>query len=403
MNTKQQREMEHLFLWGDGKDIELYIKENKNHINDPCITGFTPLEFACKFLSEKQVDFLLCHNADIHGQNGFSNLINLTLKSTCHVDEKIRVLQKYREKFSSDLNPLQLAILRRETTLVSSIIDKHTPSELDFMKTKNDESLMHLLIKSDFMLEEMFMILKDKCFEQIDSHDHTGMTPFHYTVLFRRSGFLKMLIDNGADINIETYNAETPLHLVMKSFIDEENKLSMLIGPCKKQLNYFDVTEKTCFHWALIYKTSGIVHKLIKHGADALLKTIDGDTSLHLAMQSSLDIDSKCQLLLEEANCMDIINEQNKEGLTCLHLACRNGEAKVVKLLMQYGADPYVMDNRNKDAIYETVSSSTQETMAKLEVFIEWVNISFTFLQFEYLFTILHALFVIYQTLRYLF
>ena len=57
----------------------------------------TPLEFACKVLSLE--DFLLCCNADIIRQYGLSNLVILTLIGTCQVDEKIRVLQKYREKF----------------------------------------------------------------------------------------------------------------------------------------------------------------------------------------------------------------------------------------------------------------------------------------------------------------
>ena len=374
MNIKQQREMEQIFLQADEKDIELYVQKNSNYINFPWVSGFTPLEFACKFLSENQVDFLLKNGADMHGQHGFSNLINLALKSTCP-DEKTRVLQRYREHFSAFLNPLQLALLRRETTLVSSIIENQTSSELANIRTQKNETLMHLLVKSDYMFEDMFMILKENCFEQIISHDHNGKTPFHYTVLNRRSDALKMLLDNGANINVVTHNAETPLHLVMQSFIDEESKLDMLKEPCKHQLNYFDVTGRTCFHWALINKPSDIVHKLIKHGANSHLKTKDGETALHLAMQSSFDVDNKCQLLLEEAMCMDIINEQNKEGFTCLHLACRNAKAKVVDLLLQNGADPYVVDNRNRNAIYETATSSTQDTMAKLLVFIEWVNI----------------------------
>ena len=44
------------------------------------------------------------------------------------------------------------------------------------------------------------------------------------------------------------------------------------------------------------------------------------------------------------------IHSQNKDGFTPLHDACTNGRFKIVKMLIELGADPYILTPEGENA-----------------------------------------------------
>ena len=62
------------------------------------------------------------------------------------------------------------------------------------------------------------------------------------------------------------------------------------------------------------------------------------------------------------------VNKQNSFGSTALMLAAWQGQDRVVKLLLDYGADVQLVDNLEETAIHLALTSSGNERTAKLLV-----------------------------------
>ena len=60
------------------------------------------------------------------------------------------------------------------------------------------------------------------------------------------------------------------------------------------------------------------------------------------------------------------LNLQNASGNTPLHWAALNGHLPTVKLLIEAGADPSVMNRAGKDAVYEAEVNEKNEVAAWL-------------------------------------
>lgn len=60
------------------------------------------------------------------------------------------------------------------------------------------------------------------------------------------------------------------------------------------------------------------------------------------------------------------LNLQNSSGNTPLHWAALNGHLPAVKLLIEAGADPTVMNKAGKDAVYEAEANEKNELAAWL-------------------------------------
>ena len=98
-----------------------------------------------------------------------------------------------------------------------------------------------------------------------------------------------------------------------------------------------------------------IVAELLRLNALIDCKNDNGETPLHLAVYAGniLIVD---QLLDFEAN----INAVNNEGQTCLFYAARKCQPAIVRLLLQQGADPSIMDKYDELAIDHAPDANTQ-------------------------------------------
>lgn len=63
---------------------------------------------------------------------------------------------------------------------------------------------------------------------------------------------------------------------------------------------------------------------------------------------------------------LTILNTQNKAGNTALHWAALNGHLEAVKVLLEQGADPTIINRRGHDAVFEAELNDKREV-------VEWV------------------------------
>ena len=83
-------------------------------------------------------------------------------------------------------------------------------------------------------------------------------------------------------------------------------------------------------------------------GADMTLKTGNGSTALHYAVQyDKFDV---VKYLLNLDNTDGLVNVANASGQTALHVAARHGKEKTVEALIAFNANTLLLDKINRTA-----------------------------------------------------
>lgn len=169
--------------------------------------------------------------------------------------------------------------------------------------------------------------------------DFEKMTLLHQAC---QTGFIEViqsLVDSGLDINAKTRDGETPLFIAAKfSHIDIfdfllEAGADVDVKIPQKWYHLEDVEEWKVFQHASFKGWSDVVMSLIKHEIDINVKTVKGDTPLHLSLRNN-NLEIVKHLLEAGADC----NVSNDHGTAfeCFIKNCRSVE--VVKLFLESGA-----------------------------------------------------------------
>lgn len=253
--------------------------------------------------------------------------------------------------------------LRNSEDIQKSIIKAINKSEINpsFIKNKNDETLIHLIIKEG-SLESLELIIdsyisllgfSDIFFDWFLSENKDCQTVldicviygnkeiikyiyeivskttesnfrlkenrkgiFHYAAIYNKIypilyfyEKLQRFFKNILIIDIPTENGMTPLLYSCKNGDKEISNLFIDLGA---NINWKDIKGNTCLHYAVDSGNDYLVKKLIMFGADKNIKNIEGETPLNLAekkdnnMMINILTDKKCY------NVMNLFNNENK-------------------------------------------------------------------------------------------
>ena len=129
----------------------------------------------------------------------------------------------------------------------------------------------------------------------VNAADREGNMPLHWAVRERRLRPIELLLANGADINAENSDGRKPIHLAMGS-------------------SYLQTPRR-------------IVQWLLEHGADY-------DVCVAAVLG---DFDRVVELVMADAT---LANQANSANFRPVDYAARMGHAKIVKFLLEHGADP---------------------------------------------------------------
>ena len=190
--------------------------------------------------------------------------------------EAFKILLKKSNIFinnNQNLNAFHICI---QYNRINMFIDMLSNISELFINTNNNENLLQYAIlfdKYDFIP----YIFKKKI--NINNQDITnGLCALHQIVIKNKIEIVKMLINYGANINIQDYYGNTAVHYC----ISEEN--------------------------------IEILQLLLQHNPNLNLIDIDGNTPLHLYLKNSYLEKEILQLLITKSD----LNIQNNNGLTCL-------------------------------------------------------------------------------------
>lgn len=359
---------------GNIEEVRNFIN-NGADINERCTMGTTPLHKAVIMGNEKAVELILSAGADIEAKNTRENATALNIAASRGELEIAKMLIKK----GADVNAIKgsymlimddildweafLASIKKHdnsaTNRIWELLDEN--SEIIVMKWKPGDipdinkkltviNGINKILKMDGFysrsafenvklrpdcteclkkfiknpgqvnIEKINRILIESIYPKIIKKGTRKSTPLHEAVLNRHIKLVKLLLDNGAEVNARDEDRETPLGVAA-----DDGDLYIL-------------------------------KLLISRGANINTKNSCGDTPLtEAAEEGHLDIVKL--LISSEAN----INSRDKYGYTPLHRAAEKGRKKIVEFLVSKGAgidirakngrtpDQMALDNGHKE------------------------------------------------------
>jgi ankyrin repeat protein len=171
--------------------------------------------------------------------------------------------------------------------------------------------------------------------------DSNGDTFLHLALIYGDMPMVKWLLHHYANPNQANKNGVTPLYLAV---LHNSPKLTRLLldkggDPTKRDNNML-----LPLHFAARNNSIADIDALLKAGSPKNPRAVHGLTPFFLAiLQQSWDA---ARYLIDEMN----VNMPDDFGCSPLHWVVKKKNIVWVKILLEYGADPYLKDEDNKTA-----------------------------------------------------
>ncbi|KAG7316460.1 hypothetical protein KOW79_020001 [Hemibagrus wyckioides] len=186
--------------------------------------------------------------------------------------------------------------------------------------------------------------------EILDIQNNLYQTPLHLAVYLNQVAVVKALVVNGACLELQDQDGNTPLHVACEHGRFEcANEMirqasPSMLTPVFETQNWRGLT---CLHVATLHKHHRIMKLLMRKGVDLNLQEgTSGKTALHMAVELH-DVDAVTLLLTKGAN----VDAAMLNGCTALHLAVGRQDAAITSHLCQAGADKMIRNIEDETAL----------------------------------------------------
>lgn len=237
-------------------------------------------------------------------------------------------------------------LIKKEANLDAKDESGNTPLHLAAMHCHDDAA--GLLINAD-----------------LNAFNDDGASPLSLAIDYGTSKTVGVLLSNKADANIKDRDGNTLLHLAALRIQVEKVQEMLKINP---EIDYKNNTGNTPLFLAVrVPDNLKIIECLLDHGASLAASDTAGNSILHIASQSNMEL-----LIKRGAD----IDAQDKDGNTVLHLTLR--DLFMIKyfhpslkdrmiMLMKADADPYLRNKEGKSAIDLAIESGVQDAVDLLK------------------------------------
>ena len=169
---------------------------------------------------------------------------------------------------------------------------------------------------------------------EVNARDKDLTTPLHFACSHGNFETALLLLDHGAEPNIQNADCETPLHRVSRGshiYGDDNPRVAQILLERGADVNARNKDQATPLHLASYHSKLRTMQVLFDHGAEAEAQNADGQTPLHLASHPDV-----VQLLLERG--VDV-NARDNDQATPLLWASYESKGQIVLPLLGHGAD----------------------------------------------------------------
>ncbi|XP_064633191.1 ankyrin-2-like [Lineus longissimus] len=356
----------HLAVINNSVQIAELLLKHDADINAENNVGLTPLLCAVILKRTDMVEFLLKQdrvgvNKCIHGSTSSPliyaishELEKIALLLIQHPNIQLNQRVVFEEKdgdLHREVTLIHIALILGQTRIVEALIKYGADVRHKINFNDGEElnvSLMHNV--SRYHRNDMIKILA-VAGTPLDSQTNEGITPLMMAVEGPNIELMKFLLEKGADVNLqdETHDMTALMRTAEDGLIQATR---LLLNTRRCDLDIQDDEGLTALHSALTYGNEVVAHMLIDHGADVNLKSgrvADRDrlTPLVLAIEYS-DVRMVRRLLEKGAD----PNGRFMRDFTPLHLAAQLNKVQEVKDLLRFGAKINVESTRGETPIH---------------------------------------------------
>lgn len=221
---------------------------------------------------------------------------------------------------------------------LQKLLDQHKSV---FFKDKEERSLLHIASANGHT--QICEILLKKGWN-INETDKNGQTPLHFAARHQRTQVVSFLISRQAEVNQKDKEGKTAFAYAYKAGFAS---ITQLLLPLIKSTHMDELLIIAAsqgdvnFMQDLLNGEANAV-KLIKHTKNEL-----GQNLIHIATQhgQSKVIDLLADRLKSKPHRLyEMINHKDRQRMTALHIACKNNNLKLAKILIQHRAKLEVRD-----------------------------------------------------------
>ncbi|XP_074644688.1 uncharacterized protein LOC141901380 [Tubulanus polymorphus] len=224
------------------------------------------------------------------------------------------------------ITQLHAAAVNGDKNTLGKFIISH-PREIDIGDQFRRTPLMYCVLAD--RLECAEILIKAGCF--IDKTDKGGRTALHWAAHKGNHRLMKLLLSKGSEWKEKDLEGQTALQLCTR------HKASKCLALLLKyvmpgEVDDQDNMKRTALHWSASYGNLDHMRMLLKQDSNIGIPDTEGKTPLHWAASCHDHQAVNCvKLLLEVAP--SVINWQDYEGRTALHLAVAEGSEAIVDVL----------------------------------------------------------------------
>ncbi|KAJ8686975.1 hypothetical protein QAD02_022769 [Eretmocerus hayati] len=344
--------------------------------------GYTPLQIACSKGLDNIAKLLLDHDAEIDfvGESGKSAL-HLAVERGC-LEIVENILQRAPDINShKNVERLDCRVLHQHDEVFKKILDTLLQYGISIkLDDLFNPKFFHCTIREGYTrIVQDFLDCGANVDMLCDISPDEGFTPIHSAMKYNQNEVAELLIKHGADVNIRDRFGKVPifyaiennnskvLDILFSTNQDVEIDLELLKMAIDKgyvevikallqfgaDVNTSDTYGRTPLLFSVLSKENELCERLShEHNSDdddikgkitqlllskgalteaQVVKT--GATALHVATQRGY-IEVVKNLLGHKAN----VNAKRKDGVTAIQLAVYNSHAKIVQMLLEYGA-----------------------------------------------------------------
>ena len=304
IKNKNIKELENVFK--KNKNIDLNFKDDNNNYFVYYVIMYN-YESVLDIILKKnlKLDFLSIDKRSIlYIPIKFS--YNSVLKKLLEHDSKNIGINLVDIKDRLGLTALHYSIIYNNFDAFKLLIDY----KADILTTNNQNlNAFHLSIQYD---KNDFLIYLLNLVNEIDFYTDNKDNLLHFCLRNDNFDFIPLILKKKININSkEDLNGLTALHMaIMKNSLPT---IGILIN-FGANINIQDFYGNSALHYAVSEKSEDIINLILKYNPNFDLINIDGNTALHIYLDNNNMNKNILQILIKHTN----LNIQNNSGITCL-------------------------------------------------------------------------------------
>ncbi|CAF3090288.1 unnamed protein product [Rotaria socialis] len=361
-------------------------KQNEKEINqtDEFLLPLSPLFDAAIDDDYLAVQSLLSKNYDVNTKDidGITALHLCAFFNCAKTCDTLCARRAFvNAKDNQSLTPLFYACKTNCPTIVRTLVDHGADCDA---QNKHWQAPLHICALSSDASSAAFII---NHVTNVDATDEFGLTALHYACMTGNVEMVKLLIDAGANVNLCDRKQNYPLHWTsMKGSMEI---LNILLN-AHVNSNCINDQGLTPLHFCIIGNHTDCTRRLLNANANINARTHNGSLPIHFAAYlGNMEIfdllnnhseapkltetDQKGNTILHfaaatkltESNIIEhilskleesLVNVQNFNNQSPLHIAILHNHENVVHKLLAAGADPSLVDNDNNTSLHLSTS-----------------------------------------------